>query len=82
MGFVDALKASKSDLVYLVRAKEKPSNEDAWYYVQVHTKQKLPVFLEKVKTGLNLTDYSDVLYSGWGTEPPEEIKEKIKEQFG
>jgi hypothetical protein len=82
MSFLDAVKASQSNMIYLVRAEEKPSGKPAWYYVRVHSKAKLPIFLEKVKTGLTLTDYGDVLYSGWGTEPPEEIKAKIKEQFG
>jgi len=82
MSFVNSIKASKSDLVYLVRAEDKPTGRDAWYYVQVHSKAKLPIFLEKVKTGLTLTDYADILYRGWGTEPPQEVKDKIKEQFG
>ena len=81
--FTSLVKASRSDLVYLVTAKEKPTNMDAWYYVQIESKSKVPIFLEKVKkTGLNLTEYGKVLYSGWGTEPPEDIKAKIKEEFG
>ena len=80
--FTEALKVSQSDLVYLVRAESKPSMEMAWYYVQVESKAKLPIFLKKVKTGLNLEEFGTVLYSGWGTEPPDDIKQKIKEQFG
>lgn len=80
--FTDAVKASQSGLVYLVKAKEKKAGEDAWYYIQIDSKAKLPIFLEKVKTGLTLTDYGVVLYSGWGREPPEDIKQKIKERFG
>ena len=80
--FLDAVKASQSDLVYLVRAPEKDSGRNAWYYVQVHSKQQLPIFLEKVKTGMHLSEYATVLYSGWGDEPSEDIRHRIEEQFG
>lgn len=82
MSHLDALKASRSDLVYLVRGKERASGKDAWYYVQVQNKAKLPVFLEKVKSGITLTDYAEILYSGWGADPPDDIRAKIKERFG
>ena len=80
--FLDTVKASQSDLVYLVHAPEKASGRMAWYYVQAHSKQQLPVFMEKVKIGLRLSEYATVLYSGWGDEPSEDIRQKIKEQFG
>ncbi len=81
--FLETVKASQSDLVYLVKSTEKPSGKEAWWYVQVESKQKLPIFLHKVKTtGLRLTDYGKILYSGWGAEPPEDIKKKIEDEFG
>ena len=81
-GFSALVANSRSNLVYLTKLKEEPSGKDAWYYVQVKNKALVPIFLKKVKTGINLTDYGTVLYSGWGTEPPEDIKQKIREQFG
>lgn len=82
INFVDAVKTSKSDLIYIVRAEEQVQNENAWYYVQVRDKKTLPIFLEESKEGLDLEEYADVLYSGWGDEPPQEIKDKIAKQFG
>jgi hypothetical protein len=80
--FLQAVKASQSDLVYLVRGEEKHSQQAAWYYIQISGKAKAPVFLKNIKTGVNLTEYGIILHSGWGKEPPEDIKQKIKDQFG
>ena len=77
-----AIRASQSELVYLARGKEKHSGNQAWYYVQVGSRAKLPVFLQKIKTGINLSDYGTILYSGWGDEPPEDVRVKIIQQFG
>jgi hypothetical protein len=83
MMFVEAVKTSRSDLLYLIVAPDEVTMKKAWWYVQVENKQKLPLFLERTKKqGIKLTDYGTILYSGWGTEPPEDIKHKIKEQFG
>ena len=80
--FASIVKASQSDLVYLAKGKEHKTGKDAWYYVQIKSKALVPIFLKEIKTGITLTDYGSVLYKGWGTEPPEDIKQKIKEQFG
>lgn len=80
--FAELVTNSRSSLVYLAKLKEEPSGKDAWYYVQIKSKALVPIFLKEIKTGITLTDYGTVLYKGWGTEPPEEIKQKIKEQFG
>jgi len=79
--FTEALAVSLNDLVYLIRAESKPSMQMAWYYVQLDSRLKLPIFLKLVKTGLNLKEFGIILYSGWGTEPPDDIKQKIKERF-
>ena len=76
-----AVKASEKALVYFVKSKAKPNRAAAWYYVKLTHKLKAPIFLNKLKTGANLLDFGTVLYSGWGVEPPEDIKKKIKEEF-
>jgi hypothetical protein len=79
MSFVDKLQSSRGKLVYLVTGVD--TGKPAWYYVQVK-KAKLQLFKSRNKDGSDLTDYGTILYSGWGTEPPENKKQKIKEQFG
>jgi len=50
-----------------------------WNYVRVDS-LKLPMFLRQIKTGIiDVADYGEVLFSGWGKEPPEEIRRKIEE---
>ena len=83
-GFAELVANSRSSLVYLAKLKEAKSGADAWYYVQIKNKILLPIFLKEMETSqhIKLNNFGTVLYSGWGQEPPEDIKQKIKEQFG
>ena len=79
-GFSETLSKKRGNLVYLVRGKDK--GKAAWHYVLVD-KVKLPVFLKKTQGGsLDVADYGKVLYSGWGQDPPDEIRQKIQDEFG
>ncbi len=78
--FADATKRSRSDLVYLVRGKDR--GKSAWHYVLVD-KEKREMFLAKSRTGsIDVADYGEILYSGWGEDPPQAIVDKINEEFG
>lgn len=78
--FVEQQKNTASELVYLVRGKDR--GMAAWHYVLVD-KMKLPLFLNKIKSGnIDVSLYGDVLYSGWGEDPSEDIVKKIEEQYG
>ncbi|MCV3769207.1 MAG: hypothetical protein K0T53_00530 [Wolbachia pipientis] len=78
--FVDATRRSRSDLIYLVRGKDR--GRPAWHYILVD-KDKKEMFLAKSKTGsMDVADYGEILYSGWGENPSQEIIDKINEEFG
>ncbi|MCM1002270.1 hypothetical protein [Wolbachia pipientis] len=78
--FADATRRSRSDLIYLVRGKDR--GRSAWHYVLVD-KDKREMFLAKSRTGsMDVADYGEILYSGWGEDPPQEIVDKINEEFG
>ena len=67
--------------MYLVHGKD--CGQPAWYYVLLaddeDTKQK---FLAQVATGsLDVTDYGQVLKSGWGRDPPKEVKDWIHKKY-
>jgi len=80
MSFAEKFKSSLGELVYLVRGKDK--GREAWHYVFLQ-KTKSSLFLAKLRQGsLDVADYGEVLYSGWGKNPPESIVQKIKERFG
>ena len=73
-------KASKSDLIYLVKGIDDGRN--AWYYVLVE-RLKVSLFLKALKDPIiHLENYSEVLYSAYGDEPPQEITDKLKKEYG
>ena len=66
-----------SQRIYLVRGKDR--GKPAWYYVQVE-KVLLPLFLRRTNGGsLDVADFGLVLKSGWGEDPPENVKKNINE---
>ena len=80
MSFIGKLQSSRSDLIWLVTAGD--HGRPCWYYLELY-KAKIELFKVRLKSGpFPLTDYGTILYSGWGEAPPEDIQNKIKEQFG
>ena len=78
-GFAEDVRKKRSDCVYLVRGKDR--GKAAWHYVLVD-KGKKQMFLAAAKSGsLDVADYGEVLYSGWGQDPPADIKKKIDDQY-
>ena len=70
-------KEDTSERIYLVRGKDR--GEPAWHYVLVK-KALLPLFLRRANGGrLDVADFGRVLESGWGKDPPEDIRKSIKE---
>ncbi|XP_013402487.1 ankyrin-1 [Lingula anatina] len=69
----------EGSLVYLVRGKDR--GRPAWHYVLVKRKL-LADFLIKTKGGsIDVADYGEVLYSGWGKDPPDDIVKKITDKY-
>ena len=72
-------KLSIKERIFLVRGKD--GGHPAWQYVLVVDDQDtLDRFKETVATlgHADMGNYSQVLKSGWGKEPPNEVKEWIK----
>ena len=77
---VDPMKKAQSDLVYLVTGTDR--DKSAWYYVLVE-RLKVRMFLQAMKSSsINLDDFGQVIYSAYGEKPPEEITNKVKEEYG
>lgn len=78
--FADAAKYSRADCVFLVRGKDR--GRSAWHYVLVD-KDKKEMFLAKSRTGsIDVALYGQILHSGWGEDPPQDIVDKINKEFG
>ena len=66
-----------SERIYLVRGKDR--GKPAWHYVQVE-KALLPLFLRRTNGGsLDVADFGHILKSGWGKDPPENVRTNINE---
>jgi|APGre2960657505_1045072.scaffolds.fasta_scaffold82802_1 hypothetical protein len=77
---VDPIKKSKSDLVYLVKGVDDGRN--AWYYLLVE-RVKLQLFLRALNDDIiHLENYGVILYSAYGDEPPANITDSLKEEYG
>jgi hypothetical protein len=72
--------SSKADLVYLVKGIDDGKN--AWYYVLVE-RLKLSLFLKALNDDIiHLENYGEILYSAYGDEPPQEITDLLKKEYG
>lgn len=79
--FTSAVQSSRADNIYLVRGHD-ITKRAAWYYVMVD-KMKKRIFETDAKNGqINLTDYGNILYSGYGENPPDDMKTKMKDEYG
>ncbi len=77
---IDPQKKSKADLIYLVKGVDAGSN--AWYYVLVE-RLKLQLFLKALNDDIiHLENYGIILYSAYGSEPPAEVTDKLKAEYG
>ena len=66
-------------VLYLSRGKYK--DRDTWHYVYVD-RLKLPLLLAEAKRGeIDLIDYGQILFSGFGKEPPPEVIDHIKKYY-
>lgn len=77
---IDPQKKSKADLIYLVKGVDAGSN--AWYYVLVD-RLKLQLFLKALNDDIiHLENYGVILFSAYGDEPPQEVTNKLKAEYG
>jgi hypothetical protein len=79
--WVDQLaKVRDGDLVYLIRGKD--AGRPAWHYVQIDG-MKLRAFKRALATGsLDVSQYGEILKSGWGEDPPGDIVKWVKDRYG
>lgn len=59
--------------------KEKPF----WTYISMYPSKYLD-YQEKIQSGqsVKLEDYGIVIDKGWGSEPPQDVQERMKKHFG
>lgn len=77
---IDPQKKMQAELIYLVKGID--AGRNAWYYVLID-RLKLQLFLKALNDDIiHLENYGKILYSAYGDEPPSEITNKLKEEYG
>ena len=66
--------------VFLFRGKDK--GRPAWHYVILKDNEDTQkAFDEKFALCLDLTDYGEIVKSGWGKDPPDDVVKEIEEKY-
>lgn len=80
MRFIEAARNSRRELLYLIYGEA--GGHSAWYYLLVE-KNKLALLKEILKKSgdLHVSHYGEVLASGWGDTPPQDVTEAIMRRF-
>ena len=70
---------TKANLVRLIRGDE--GGEAAWFYLLLD-RLKAPLFERAIKSGrVRLKDFGEILCTGWGENPPQDISREIEARF-
>ena len=76
-------KFNAKNLITLVRGKD--HGEPAWHYVLLDDDEEVQKkFRDKVASGggvVDVADYGQVLKSGWGRDPPNEVRHEIDKEY-
>ena len=77
---VDPQKRALAQYIYLVRGID--AGRNAWYYVLVE-RLKVQLFLKALNDDIiHLEKYGKILYSAYGDEPPANVTQAIKDEYG
>ncbi len=77
---VDPQKKMQAELIYLVKGVD--AGRNAWYYVLVD-RLKVQLFLKALNEEIiHLENYGKILHSAYGDEPPAEITQALKDEYG
>jgi hypothetical protein len=77
---IDPQKRALAQYIYLVKGVD--AGRNAWYYVLVE-RLKVQLFLKALNDDIiHLENYGKILYSAYGDEPPANITQAIKDEYG
>ena len=77
---VDPQKRALAQYIYLVRGVD--AGRNAWYYVLVE-RLKVQLFLKALNDEIiHLEKYGKILYSAYGDEPPANVTQANKDEYG
>jgi hypothetical protein len=80
MSFADKIRRERANNLFLVRGNDS-TGRAAWYFVLVDPAKKAA--FHRAATGqLELNAYGRIVASGYGTDPPADVRERMKTEYG
>jgi len=79
MSFSARIIKSRNNLIQLVTGISR--DKKAWWIVKVNPAKAEMLKVRLAQSGLNLKEYGEILFKGWGENAPEDILQKIKEEY-
>ena len=80
MSFVDKIRRERANNLFLVRGNDS-TGRAAWYFVLVDPAKKTA--FRKASTGqLELNAYGRIVASGYGADPPTDVRDRMKTEYG
>ena len=66
--------------VFLIRGKD--NGRAAWHYVLVSPEKIKELRHQKSGTNIDVTDFGNIIRSGWGENPSDEIVKEVEDEYG
>lgn len=79
MNFVEKIFQQDGGPIRFIKAKEK--GKDCWFLISLNPETYKEYKLKMLVGNLNIRDYGEIIYSGWG-RPSKEMIKKILDEFG
>ncbi|MBN9119865.1 MAG: hypothetical protein J0I06_12010 [Planctomycetes bacterium] len=80
MSFVDKIRRERANNLFLVRGNDS-TGRAAWYFVLVDPAKKA-AFRRAAVGQLELNAYGRIVASGYGADPPSDVRERMKTEYG
>jgi hypothetical protein len=78
--YADRVRRERGNNVFLVRGNDS-TGRPAWYFVLVDPAKKA-AFRKAFSGQLQLNAYGRILASGYGADPPDDVRERMKTEYG
>jgi hypothetical protein len=78
--YADRVRRERGNNVFLVRGNDS-TGHPAWYFVLVDP-AKRTAFRKAFSGQLQLNAFGRILASGYGTDPPDDVRERMKTEYG
>lgn len=79
--FLDRVKKSRDGNVWLLRTTDAQARA-CYFYIRVDPLKKAILENRIGQSGLTITDYGEIITSGFGENPPLAVAQRMKDEYG